>query len=80
MLMQVRNLVGSTRRSHDLALARLHGDIAQACAMLEWLRVRLEVGCVSHSVQELKAEKKKLQKEMKKPPSYAEAARRGQSV
>ena len=38
------------------------------------------MGRVSHSVQELKEEKNKLKKEMKKPPSYAEAARRGQQV
>ena len=72
--------MSSTRHSQDSALAGLHGNIAQASTMLEWLRVRLEVGRVSHSVQELNAEKTKLQKEMKKPPFYTEAAHHGQSV
>ena len=60
VLIQVRNLASGTRRSQDLALAKLHGDVAQACATLEWLWVGLEVGRVSHSAQELKSDKKKL--------------------
>ena len=45
--------------------------------MLRHLRTGLEVGCVSKTVQELKNEVKKVHKEIKKPLSYAEAARRG---
>ena len=48
--------------------------------MLMRLHTGMEVGRVSHSVQELKVEKNKLKKEIKNPPSYAEAARRGQQV
>ena len=74
VLVQVRNLATGTHWSEDSALAGLHRDVARACATLERLCTGLEVGRVSHSVQELKAEKKKLQKETKKPSSYAEVA------
>ena len=78
VLIKVHNLVSGSRQSVDSALAGLHGDIDQACATLARLHTGMEVGRVSHSVQELKAEKNKLKQESEKPPSYVEAARRDQ--
>ena len=78
VLIQVLNLASGSCWSKDSALAGLHSDISQACRTLQRLRTRLEVGRVSHSVQESKAEKNKLEKEITKLPSYAEVARRGQ--
>ena len=60
-----------------MALVGLQDELTQACAMLEKLHTRLAVGHVRHTVQEATATKKQMEKETKKPLSYAEAARKG---
>ena len=77
VLDQVRKLASSSRRSKDLALVGMQDELTQACATLEKLRTGLAVGRVRHTVQETTAAKKRLEKETKKPLSYAEAARKG---
>ena len=77
VLDQVHRLASGSRRSKDLALTGLQDEISQACNILQRLRTGMEVGRVCHTVQEAHKEKKRAKQEIKKPLSYAEAARRG---
>ena len=77
VLNQVHRLASSSRHSKELALASMQDELQKACAMIEKLRIGLEVGKVSSLVKDLRKETQQMEKETKKPLSYAEAARRG---